>query len=117
MILLPSASKDWPVAEVKAILLHERAHFVRRDHLVGSMVDAAVVLYWLNPIVWLAVAILERHRERACDDEVLQTGVKPSVNAAALMRVAFRLPEPTNIRGNTHDRWRSTHGSDTNNPV
>jgi hypothetical protein len=99
MILLPSSAMAWPVPEVKAILLHERAHFIRRDHVVGSMVDAAMVLYWLNPLVWLAVTMVEQDRERACDDEVLQTGVKPSVYAAALMRVALRLPEPTSIRG------------------
>jgi hypothetical protein len=63
------------------------------------MCDIATILYWLNPLAWLAAVTLGRERERACDDEVLRAGVKASVYAVALMRVGQTLPVTGRIRG------------------
>jgi beta-lactamase regulating signal transducer with metallopeptidase domain len=98
-VLLPAAATDWPPHELHAILVHERAHLRRRDHIIALMSDIATIVYWLNLLVWVAAMSLDRERERACDDEVLQAGVKPSVYAAALLHIAHDVPRPARIAG------------------
>jgi hypothetical protein len=98
-VLLPAAATDWPPQELQAILVHERAHLMRRDHIIALLSDVATIVYWLNPLAWVAAMSLDRERERACDDEVLQAGVKPSVYAAALLHIAQDLPRPQPIAG------------------
>ena len=92
-ILLPAASTLWPRHELEAVLAHERAHLARRDHIIALVCEAATTFYWLNPLAWMAAVALEHERERACDEEVLCGGVRPSVYAAAMLRVAQGLPE------------------------
>jgi beta-lactamase regulating signal transducer with metallopeptidase domain len=97
-ILLPAAAVEWPQAEFDAILRHEQTHIARHDHIVAAMGDVVTIVYWLNPLAWVAAAALDRERERACDDEVLRSGVKPSDYADALVRVAGSLPATRRIR-------------------
>lgn len=92
VIMLPMIAADWPVDAREAVLAHERAHLRRHDHVTALVSDVATIVYWLNPLVWIAAAALEREREAACDEEVLRAGIKPSVYAAALLRVAHTLP-------------------------
>jgi len=54
--------------------------------------DVATIVYWLNPLAWMAAVALERERKVACDEEVLRAWIKPSVYAAALLRVAQTVP-------------------------
>ena len=91
-ILLPMSAADWPVDAREAVLAHERAHLRRHDHLTALVSDVATIVYWLNPLAWIGARALEREREAACDEEVLRAGIKPSVYAAALLRVAHTLP-------------------------
>ena len=92
VVLLPTFVADWPIELREAVLAHERAHVQRRDDVVALVCDVATILYWLNPLTWLAAAALERERETACDEEVLRTGIKPSAYAAALLKVGETLP-------------------------
>jgi TonB family protein len=91
-ILLPMSAAHWPVDAREAVLAHERAHVQRYDHVTALVPDVATIVYWLNPLAWIAAVALEREREAACDEEVLRAGIKPSVYAAALLRVAHTLP-------------------------
>jgi hypothetical protein len=45
-------------------------------------------LFWLNPLVWVAVRRMCVERERACDDLVLNGGCKPSDYATQLLDIA-----------------------------
>jgi TonB family protein len=91
-ILLPMSAADWPVDAREAVLAHERAHLQRHDHVTALVSEVATIVYWLNPLAWIAAVALEREREAACDEAVLRAGIKPSVYAAALLRVAQTLP-------------------------
>jgi beta-lactamase regulating signal transducer with metallopeptidase domain len=91
LIMLPSSALFWTEDRRRAVMLHELAHIQRGDCRVQSLARAACVLYWFNPLVWVAAAGLRRERERACDDEVLRYGAQPSVYAAHLLDIARSL--------------------------
>ena len=54
------------------ILAHERAHIRRGDHLVKPLAFLLLAVYWFNPLLWLAYAMLSRDMELACDELVLR---------------------------------------------
>lgn len=54
------------------ILLHELAHFKRKDLWFNSFWTLAVWLHWFNPLVWLARQKMASDREIACDAVVLE---------------------------------------------
>ncbi len=90
-LLLPGESLEWGDEQVRSVLLHELAHVQRRDTLVQWLTQIACALHWWNPLVWLAAWRLHAERERACDDLVLASGVRPSAYAEHLLHVATKL--------------------------
>jgi beta-lactamase regulating signal transducer with metallopeptidase domain len=50
-----------------AIIAHELAHVVRRDHWVAWLELAASVLWWWNPVFWMVRRNLRSTSEMACD--------------------------------------------------
>jgi beta-lactamase regulating signal transducer with metallopeptidase domain len=88
MLLLPQAADDWPEARRRNVLLHELAHVKRWDNLSRAAAQWACALYWPNPLVWLAARRMHQECERACDDVVLNTGIKPSDYAGELLQIA-----------------------------
>ena len=63
-------------------------HIRRGDRRTQAIAQLACAIYWFNPLVWYAAAALARERERACDDEVLRLGAKPSAYASLLLDLA-----------------------------
>jgi len=59
--------------ELKATLIHELAHIKRADLWVNAVQTALQVVYFYNPFVWLANAIIRRTCEEAVDETVLVT--------------------------------------------
>lgn len=53
------------------ILRHERCHLRRRDHLIKLLSFAVLAIYWFNPLVCLAFALMSRDMEMSCDEQVL----------------------------------------------
>ena len=68
--------------------MHELTHIKRGDRRTQAIAQLACAIYWFNPLVWHAAAGLSRERERACDDEVLRFGAKPSAYATLLLDLA-----------------------------
>ncbi len=68
-IYLPSAL---PEGERGYILLHERHHIRRGDHLIKALFFAALCLHWFNPLVWLAFVLMGRDMEMSCDEAVVK---------------------------------------------
>ena len=72
----------------QAALVHELTHIKRHDRRTQAIAQLACAAYWFNPLVWYAASGLARERERACDDEVLRFGAKPSAYATLLLDLA-----------------------------
>lgn len=87
-VLLPAAADGWSAERRRAVLVHELGHVQRGDMLIQLVAQLACALYWWNPLVWVAAARLRVEREHACDDLVLDAGIRPSSYAADLLDVA-----------------------------
>ena len=90
VVMMPPSAGQWTTEERQAALIHELTHMRRRDRCTQAVAQLACAIYWFNPLVWYAAAGLAQERERACDDEVLRIGVRPSAYAALLLDLARR---------------------------
>jgi hypothetical protein len=63
---------------LRDVLVHEFAHALRRDPLVGFLQRLAAAVYWPYPPVHLLNRRLTWAREEVCDNYVLQQGDPPS---------------------------------------
>lgn len=87
VVCLPGTFNAWSPTKRRAVLLHELGHVRRKDAWIDAIASLAVVLHWMNPLVWVARRRLVVERERACDDFVLGEGVKPSDYVETLLDV------------------------------
>lgn len=58
--------------EKRYILLHERTHIKRLDHVVKLVAFLALCLHWFNPLVWAAFFLSGRDMEMSCDESVIK---------------------------------------------
>jgi len=92
VVIMPPSAMSWTSEARHAALVHELTHIKRHDRRTQAIAQLACAIYWFNPLVWYAAAGLARERERACDDEVLRFGAKPSAYATLLLDLA-RAPQ------------------------
>jgi beta-lactamase regulating signal transducer with metallopeptidase domain len=72
VILLPRAlAENLSAPQLQAVLLHEIFHLRRRDVWVNLLQSLLQIIYWWQPLVWLANARIRRVREEAVDDAVM----------------------------------------------
>ncbi len=57
--------------DLEHILLHELAHFRRRDIFVSLLTTYLQIVHWFNPIVWFAFFRMRIDRELATDEKTL----------------------------------------------
>ncbi|MEP7346146.1 MAG: M56 family metallopeptidase [Gemmatimonadaceae bacterium] len=84
-ILLPTAALEWSREQRHAVLLHELTHVRRRDPFFLLAARVACAFYWFHPGVWWASHHLANESEFACDDRVLEIGVRRSDYAELLV--------------------------------
>jgi len=74
---------------LRAVLLHELAHIRRRDLWVNLAQTVLQIVYFYNPLLWLANCVIRRVREQAIDETVLVAmGEKAQQYPQALVNVA-----------------------------
>ena len=81
-----------PEADRKYVLLHERAHIARLDHIDKPLAWLALSVHWFNPVLWLAFVLYSRDVETACDQEVIRRFDRADTAgyAAALLHLGRR---------------------------
>lgn len=54
------------------VILHEKNHIKRFDHIIKLISFAVLMLHWYNPLVWLGYSLMIRDMEMSCDERVLK---------------------------------------------
>ena len=93
-ILVPEGAPSWPAARIHAVLCHELAHVRRGDWVVQMTAELVRIVYWFNPLLWVACRSLRRESEQACDDAALNSGITGSDYAAHVLDVVKSLRPP-----------------------
>jgi beta-lactamase regulating signal transducer with metallopeptidase domain/protocatechuate 3,4-dioxygenase beta subunit len=88
-IVLPADCENWPADRVRMALLHELAHIRRGDGWTLLLAQVTCALHWYQPLVWLAAHQMWIECESACDERVLEAGVRPPDYAEALVGIAM----------------------------
>jgi TonB family protein len=87
-ILLPLDCLDWTSLRRRTVLLHELAHVQRHDIFAQLFANIMTALWWFQPLCWTTRWTLRRESERACDAQVLASGVRSSDYATELLGIA-----------------------------
>ena len=88
-IYLPSGLDE---VQQQNVLSHERAHLARRDHWWKPLGFALLAVYWFNPVLWLAYALLCRDIELACDERVIRTMDESAVKTYSTVLLECSMP-------------------------
>lgn len=94
VVTLPAGAERWPSARMRVVLGHELAHVRRGDWALQLCGQLLCVVFWFNPLTWVALARLRRDSELACDDEVLRLGSLGPDYAIELLDLAKVLRSP-----------------------
>jgi beta-lactamase regulating signal transducer with metallopeptidase domain len=76
--------------EGRYIILHERTHIRRGDHIVKMLAYFILCLHWFNPLAWAAFALMGADMEMSCDERVMRElgGDIKNAYSLSLVRVA-----------------------------
>ena len=59
-------------AQARQIVAHERTHYRHGDLLWALLRSVCLVVWWFNPLVWLAAALSRQDAELACDEGTIR---------------------------------------------
>ncbi|MGF7087996.1 bla regulator protein BlaR1 [Kroppenstedtia sanguinis] len=99
-VVLPTHFEDWlSMKELKYIFLHELHHYKNKDILTNDLLAIFQILYWFNPLVWIAFREMRLDREIACDHAVLNTLVPQDYveYGNTMIHVADKVSQPENF--------------------
>ena len=88
VVVFPEQWRQWPQAQLDAVLTHEGEHVRRRDSLVQWLALLNRALFWFHPAAWWLERNLRALAEEACDNEVLSRGHDPQEYAECLLDIA-----------------------------
>ena len=95
------------------VLLHEKYHLKRHDHLIKTGAYLLLAMYWFNPMCWLSFYLLNKDMEMSCDEYVLgRKGNTAGDYSEALLSFALRrrFPAPVPLAfGETNIQKRILH--------
>lgn len=99
-VVLPTHFDEWlSMKDIKYILLHELNHYKYNDIAANYLTVIYQILYWLNPLVWMAFREMRLDREIACDIAVLNSLDEHSnlEYGNTIIKFAARASEPKNF--------------------
>ncbi len=70
-ILLTPAASGLSDKELEYILLHELAHYKRKDVFINYLLLVLQTVHWFNPVIWYCFKRLRQDMEAATDEKVL----------------------------------------------
>jgi bla regulator protein blaR1 len=86
VILVPLAAiNHLTPQQLEAVLLHELSHIRRFDYLINLIINLIQSILYFNPFAKAFVKIIEREREKSCDEMVLQFQYDSHEYATALL--------------------------------
>lgn len=86
VILLPVAAVNHlSTQQIEAVLLHELSHIRRYDYFINLITKFIQAILYFNPFVKAFATIIEREREKSCDETVIQFQYEPHGYASALL--------------------------------
>jgi beta-lactamase regulating signal transducer with metallopeptidase domain len=71
-IVMPEQMAEQDTERIEFALRHEMTHLKRRDHLVCLLLVILRIVYWFNPVVWLASKQIKMDMETACDSAAVR---------------------------------------------
>lgn len=96
-IIFPLAANGWSAELLEQTLSHELGHVQRGDWILQIVARAAISLYWINPLAWLAHRRLLIETEKACDDVAVENTGSPLDYAQNLLELANSLSSQCSI--------------------
>jgi hypothetical protein len=87
-IILPECSREWPQAQLDAVLAHEGEHIRRRDPLYQWIALLNRAIFWFHPLAWWLERKLSGLAEEACDTAVIARGCDPRDYSEYLLDLA-----------------------------
>ncbi len=94
-ILLGEVAQSWSDERLRTVFRHEIAHIRRADWIVQQAAWAVCSVLWFHPLAWIAYRALRLEAERAVDDAVLCSGVRPSTYTAELLALVQFMQSPS----------------------
>ena len=64
---------DMDEESLRHVIAHETAHIKRHDHWIKPAGFLLLIVYWFNPLIWLAYSLMCRDIELACDEQAIRT--------------------------------------------
>ncbi|ATC62687.1 hypothetical protein CMV30_01165 [Nibricoccus aquaticus] len=89
-ILFPAGfAEKFSEMELRLMILHELGHWRRRDIAANALLQAARILHWFNPLVWVATRLARQDCELACDEFVMRraSSAETRTYGATLLKV------------------------------
>ncbi len=87
-VILPSDWREWPEAQLAAVLAHEAEHVRRRDPLYQWLALLNRAIFWFHPLAWWLEQRLSGLAEETCDAAVLRQGHDPADYSRYLLAMA-----------------------------
>jgi beta-lactamase regulating signal transducer with metallopeptidase domain len=97
--------------ELRGLLAHELAHVRRQDLWTGFLPSLARLLFFFDPLVWLACREYDLAREAACDAEALRvSGMPLAAYGRLLLKLGVHFRRRCYCPAATFTCWRTGRG-------
>lgn len=91
VVLLPKEfERTLNSRHLKAVLLHELAHIKRKDLWISMFQTLLQIVYFYNPLLWVANRVIRRVREQAVDEVVLVATAEEADDYPQTLLYVFR---------------------------